>query len=48
MIPHLTAADFKRTVESVRRMTRTELHQSLVEAGILTKSGKLAKRYRTE
>jgi hypothetical protein len=47
-VPHLTAADFKKTIASVRRMGPVRLHESLIQAGILTKAGKLAKRYRSE
>ena len=47
-VPHLTAADFKQVLDSVRKMSRENLHESMVKAGILTKTGKLAKRYRSE
>ncbi len=35
-----------RTVEYVRRMTPEQLKKSLIDAGVLTRSGRLAARYR--
>jgi hypothetical protein len=35
-----------RAVRRVKRMTRAQLGQSLVDAGIVTRSGKLAAMYR--
>ena len=35
-----------RAVRRVNRMTRVQLRQSLVDAGIVTRSGKLAPIYR--
>jgi hypothetical protein len=44
----VTAKDFSAAIKSVRQMTLDERVQSLIDAGILTKSGKrLARRYRS-
>jgi hypothetical protein len=42
---HFTAADFRRVIQRVKKMSRAELHESFVKAGILTKKGNLTKRY---
>lgn len=44
----LTAADFRKVIRAVRKMTPAEIHISMVNAGILTKSGKLSRRYQRE
>jgi hypothetical protein len=36
----------RRTIQRVRRMSHQELVLSLMDTGILTRSGKLAARYR--
>lgn len=42
----LTKNDADRVVARVKGMTKEEFIQSLKDCGVLTKSGKLAKRYR--
>ena len=37
---------FKRAVRHIKRMSRAEQRQSLIDAGIMTRSGKLAPMYR--
>ena len=44
--PEAIVAAMRRTVQRVRRMSHQELVQSLMDTGILTRSGKLAARYR--
>lgn len=35
----LTAADFRKVIRAIRKMTPAEIHLSMIKAGILTKSG---------
>jgi hypothetical protein len=47
-VPPVTSQQFSAAIRRVRRMTVDQKVQSLIDAGILTKSGKrLAKPYRS-
>lgn len=44
--PEVIVAAMRCTVQRVRRMSHRDLVQSLIDTGILTRTGKLAARYR--
>ena len=43
--PHANQAAHDRLMKRLKAMTQDERRQSLIDAGILTKTGKLAKKY---
>lgn len=45
-VRYVSDEDFSKTIASIRKMSSAEVVQSLKEAGILTRSGKLAAGYR--
>jgi hypothetical protein len=45
-VRYVSNEDFSKTIASIRKMSSAEVVQSLKEAGILTRSGKLAAGYR--
>lgn len=44
---HITQAQLDASLARIRKLTQTELVQSLKDTGILTPTGRLAKRYRS-
>ncbi len=44
-VRYVSDEDFSKTIASIRKMSNAEVIQSLKDAGVLTRSGKLAAGY---